>query len=80
VRYLVRWLPATVSKAPVTMATLSKLAEARQAGYLVAQQAYFSVTPVTKVVFTSPAGKTVTLTGKPLAKLTRQYKYTAAHP
>ena len=80
VRYLVRWLPARVSKAPVTMATLSKLAEAHQAGYLVAQQAYFNVTPVTKVVFTSPAGKTVTLTGKPLAKLTRQYKYTAAHP
>jgi adenosylhomocysteine nucleosidase len=80
VSYLVAHLPAEVSKAPVTMSTLSPLAEARQAGYLVAQQAYFNVTPVTKVVFTSAAGRTVTLTGKPLAKLTRQYKYSAAHP
>jgi adenosylhomocysteine nucleosidase len=80
VSYLVAHLPATVSKAPVTMSTLSKLAEARQAGYLVAQQAYFNVTPVTKVVFTSGAGKTVTLTGKALATLTQQYKYSAAHP
>jgi adenosylhomocysteine nucleosidase len=80
VGYLVAHLPAAVSKAPVTMSTLSKLAEAREAGYLVAQQAYFNVTPVTKVVFTSAAGRTVTLTGEPLAKLTSQYKYSAAHP
>ena len=62
------------------MSTLSGLANARESGYLVAGQAYFNVTPVTKVVFTSAAGKTVTLTGRPLAKLTKEYKYSAAHP
>jgi len=80
VGYLVAHLPAAVTKAPVTMSTLSGLANARESGYLVAGQAYFNVTPVTKVVFTSAAGKTVTLTGRPLAKLTKEYKYSAAHP
>jgi len=80
VEYLVAHLPAKVSKAPVTMANLSKLANAREAGYLVAAQAYFDVTPVSKVIFTTPAGKTVTLTGRSLANLTKQYKYSAAHP
>jgi adenosylhomocysteine nucleosidase len=80
VGYLVAHLPATVSKAPVTMSTLSEIANAREAGYLVANQAYFTATPVTRVDFTSPRGKSVTLTGKPLAKLAREYKYSAAHP
>jgi adenosylhomocysteine nucleosidase len=80
VEYLVARLPATFSKAPVTMANLSPLANAREAGYLVAGQAYFNVTPVSKVIYTSAAGKTVTLTGKFLANLTKEYKYGAAHP
>jgi adenosylhomocysteine nucleosidase len=80
VEYLVARLPATVSKAPVTMSTLSPIAQAREAGYLVADQAYFGVTPVTKVIYTTPAGKTVTLTGKSLASLTKEYKYGAARP
>jgi len=80
VEYLVARLPAAVSKASVTMANLSPLANARQAGYLVAGQAYFDVTPVTKVIYTSAAGRSVTLTGKSLAKLTKEYKYGAAHP
>jgi adenosylhomocysteine nucleosidase len=80
VEYLVARLPVAVSKAPVTMANLSPVANAREAGYLVAGQAYFSVTPVTKVIYTSRAGKTVTLSGKSLAKLTKEYKYSAAHP
>jgi len=46
----------------------------------VANQAYFTATPVTRVDFTSPRGKSVTLTGGTLAKLTKEYKYSAAHP
>jgi adenosylhomocysteine nucleosidase len=80
VKYLVDRLPTTVSKAPVTMSTLSPLANARQAGYLVAGQAYFGVTPVTKVVYTAAGGKQVTLTGPALSGLTKEYSYNAAHP
>jgi adenosylhomocysteine nucleosidase len=78
VKYLVDRLPARVSKAPVTMSTLSPLANARQAGYLVAGQAYFDVTPVTKVVYTNARGKTTTLTGGALSRLTKEYTYGAA--
>jgi adenosylhomocysteine nucleosidase len=77
-KYLVDRLPGNVSKAPVTMSTLSPLANARQAGYLVAGQAYFDVTPVTKVTYTNASGKSVTLTGSALAKLEREYEYGAA--
>jgi len=80
VGYLVARLPATVAAAPVTMSTLSAIANAREAGYLVANQAYFTATPVTKVDFTSPRGKSVTLTGGTLAKLAKEYTYGAARP
>jgi hypothetical protein len=62
------------------MDDLSRLANARQAGYLVASQAYFTVSPVTKVVYDSASGKTVTLTGSGLAKLIKEYAYGAARP
>jgi adenosylhomocysteine nucleosidase len=78
--YLVGRLPGGLSKAPVTMSTLSPLANAREAGYLVARQAYFNVTPVTKVVYTAASGKQVTLTSSALTKLTNEYKFSAAHP
>jgi adenosylhomocysteine nucleosidase len=78
VKYLVNKLPARVSKAPVAMSTLSPLANARQAGYLVAGQAYFNVTPVTKVVYANAQGKNVTLSGSALSKLTKEYTYGAA--
>jgi adenosylhomocysteine nucleosidase len=77
---MVAHLPVEVSKAPVTMDDLSRLANARQAGYLVASQAYFTVSPVTKVVYDSASGKTVTLTGSGLAKLIKEYAYGAARP
>ena len=80
VSYLVSRLPASVSAAPVTMGNLSPLTNARQAGYLVADQAYFSVTPVTKVLYTAADGTHVTLTGAALARLTQEYTYAAAHP
>ena len=80
VKYLIAHLPAKVDTAPVTISDLSALANARLAGYLVASQAYFSVTPVTKVVYTDANGKTVTLTGRSLVKIAREYTYRAAHP
>jgi adenosylhomocysteine nucleosidase len=52
----------------------------KSAGYLVAGQAYFDVTPVTKVVYTAASGKQVTLTDRALSNLTKEYKYNAAHP
>jgi hypothetical protein len=73
-------LPSKFSSASVTMSTLSPLANAREAGYLVAGQAYFGVTPVTKVTYTNASGKSVTLTGSALTKLTQEYTYSAAHP
>jgi adenosylhomocysteine nucleosidase len=80
VSYLVGRLPASVDSAPITMSDLSPIANARQAGYLVANQAYFGVTPVTQVVYSNAQGAQVTLTGSSLAKLTSQYTYAAAHP
>jgi adenosylhomocysteine nucleosidase len=80
VSYLVDRLPATVTSAPITMSDLSPLANARQAGYLVADQAYFGVTPVTEVVYSTTSGAQVTLTGSSLAKLTSEYTYSAANP
>lgn len=80
VAYLVGHLSATVSTAPADMHTLSGLANASQAGYLVADRAYFDVTPVTKVVYTTANGDSVTLAGAALAKLTQQYAYGAARP
>jgi hypothetical protein len=62
------------------MAGLSPLANAREAGYLVASEAYFNVTPVTKVTYAGAGGKTVTLTGGALTRLIREYTYAAAHP
>jgi adenosylhomocysteine nucleosidase len=77
---LITRLPAEVSQAPVTISDLTPVANARQAGYLVAARAYFGVTPVTKVVYTAAGGQKVTLTGASLAKLAREYRYGAAHP
>lgn len=80
VAYLVGHLSGVVGTAPVDMHTLSGLANASQAGYLVADKAYFDVTPVTKVVYTAANGDSVTLAGAALAKLTQQYAYGAARP
>lgn len=79
VGYMVARLPAVVSKTPVTTGDLSSLANARQAGYLVASRAYFTVSPVTKVSY-ARGGATVTLTGSSLRRLTKEYAYGAAHP
>jgi adenosylhomocysteine nucleosidase len=71
-------LPPTVTKAPVTFAELSPETNARTAGYLIANQAWYSVGPVSKVTFKAVDGKTETLTGPALAKLKREYTYGAS--
>ncbi len=76
VAYLVDQLPATISTAPATLADLSPQANANQAGYLIADQAYFSITPVSKVVYTQ-IGQQTTLSGPALAKLESEYTYAA---
>jgi adenosylhomocysteine nucleosidase len=76
VQAIVAALPATVAKAPETMAELSPQANARRAGYLIADKAYFSVSPVSKVVVPHGAS-TETITGNRLKALTREYTYAA---
>jgi adenosylhomocysteine nucleosidase len=78
VRYLVSHLgTAPISKAPETLADLSPLANASQAGYLIAKQAYFKVSAVSKVVYANTAGKSVTLKGSALRGLAHEYTYGA---
>ncbi|MBR7833085.1 hypothetical protein KDL01_07410 [Actinospica durhamensis] len=72
-RYIVTHLPARVDPAPTTIADLSPVANAHMAGYLIADQAYYNVTPVTNVTYTDGAGTTHTLTGSSLAALQKQY-------
>jgi nucleoside phosphorylase len=43
-------------------------------------EAYFNVSPVTKVTYSASGGKTVTLTGASLARLAKEYTYGAARP
>lgn len=78
VKAIVTALPATVSKAPETTAELSPQANARRAGYLIADKAYFGVSPVSKVVVPHGA-HTETITGARLRALTREYTYAAGH-
>ena len=76
VRAIIAALPATVSRAPETMTELSAQANAHRAGYLIADRAYFSVSPVSRVVVRHGA-VTRTLTGSRLRALTREYTYAA---
>lgn len=77
VAYLVAHMPATVSKEPTTLSELSSYANAVKAGYLVAKRAYFTVSSVPKVVYVNAKGRTVTLTGRALRNLEREYSYKA---
>ena len=78
--YLVSHLPASISKNPTSLADLSQVANARQAGYLVANQAAYSVSPVTEVSYTDQNGGTHALSGPALVKLEQEYRPGAAHP
>jgi hypothetical protein len=49
------------------------------ADYLIAKRAYYKVSSVPKVIYVGRAGHTVTLTGRALAKLEKEYTYTAGH-
>ncbi len=75
--YIIENLPAVVSTAPTTLAELNPKSNAVLAGYLIAKQAYFDVTPVTKIVYVNSSGQTVTLTGAALASLESEYTYAA---
>jgi adenosylhomocysteine nucleosidase len=78
VRYLVSHLgTGAISKAPETLSELSPLANAVKAGYLIAKQAYFKVSAVSKVVYANTAGKSVTLKGSALRSLAHEYTYAA---
>lgn len=77
VRNLVEHLPATIDKAPETVAELSPMANAVHAGYLIATSAYYHVSSVSKVVYANRAGKSSTLKGAALHRLAHEYTYGA---
>jgi adenosylhomocysteine nucleosidase len=79
VRYVVAHLPAHISTAPSTFRDLSPETNAKTAGYLIGDRAYFRIGPVTKVTYTVH-GKPHTLSGAALAKLEREYTYGASNP
>jgi adenosylhomocysteine nucleosidase len=76
VKYLIEHLPAKISKAPETLSELSPPANARRAGYLISDRAYYKVGAVTKVVYAT-RGKKHTLSGAALKKLASEYTYAA---
>lgn len=78
VAFLIARIPMKVARVPVTVRDLSLIANARRAGYLIADKAFFHLGPVTKVTFTSH-GTTKTLTGASLATLKAQYSYRAGY-
>ncbi|HXY42786.1 MAG TPA: 5'-methylthioadenosine/S-adenosylhomocysteine nucleosidase, partial [Acidimicrobiales bacterium] len=76
--YVVEHLPATISKQPTTFADLSPGTNARVAGYVIANQAWYSIGPVSKVTYVATNGKVKTLAGAPLRKLEKEYTYGAS--
>ncbi|MFG2196116.1 hypothetical protein [Streptomyces sp. NPDC048639] len=74
---IVRHLPARVGRAPVRMTDLSPTANARKAGYLIADQVRYDVGPVTEVTYTGPHGRT-RLSERALSTLRRPYQRDAA--
>ena len=72
-QYIVTHLPAHLDATPTTIADLSPIANARVAGYLIANQAYYNVTPVTNVTYTDHNGTSHTLSGSSLAALQKEY-------
>lgn len=67
-------LPARVNRAPVRFSDLSAASNARAAGYLIADQAYYRVGAVTKVTYTDQRRGTRTLSGAALARLRLAYR------
>ena len=77
VAFLLARLPTKVDRAPIALRDLSPIANARRAGYLIADKVFFHLGPVTKVTFISHR-RTKTLTGAALAALAAQYSYKAS--
>ena len=77
VKSIVAGLPATVSETPITLSELSPQANARRAGYLIADKAYFTVSPVDKVIAAVGSAKPAPLSAARLAALKREYTYAA---
>jgi len=76
--YVVDHLAAKISAKPVVFTDLSPETNARTAGYVVAEQAWYSVGPVTKVTYVASNGKTKTLVGAALNKLKQEYSFSAS--
>ena len=76
--YVVDHLPAMISRQPTILADLSPETNARTAGYVIAQQAWYGIGPVTKVTYVAQNGKTKTLTGAALKALEKEYSFGAS--
>jgi adenosylhomocysteine nucleosidase len=71
-------LPATVARAPVAFGDLSRASNARRAGYLIADEAFFTVSRVSKVSYTDRQGKQRNLSRAALRRLRARYRSGAA--
>ncbi|GGP19627.1 hypothetical protein GCM10007981_04070 [Thermocladium modestius] len=63
--YVVTHFPSSDLDTPATPSILSPLSNAAMHGYIVAERAYYNVTPVTEVQYMASNGSTVTTTGWP---------------
>jgi adenosylhomocysteine nucleosidase len=74
--HIVENLPSgAVSEAPATFSDLSPASNAAQAGYIVASQADYTVSPVGAVTYTNQQGVTQTIPNFQFSRLGAEYRY-----
>jgi adenosylhomocysteine nucleosidase len=79
--HIVESLPGgAVSEAPATFSELSPASNAAQAGYIVASQADYTVSPVGAVTYTSQQGATQTIPNFQDSQLGAEYRYPSTPP
>ncbi|HEY0277131.1 MAG TPA: hypothetical protein VGC32_02565 [Solirubrobacterales bacterium] len=71
-------LPDRIARAPERFGELSPLSNARRAGYLVADKAFYGVGPVRRVAYTAPDGHRHVIAGAALTRLRAAYGPEAA--
>jgi adenosylhomocysteine nucleosidase len=79
--HIVENLPSgAVSEAPATFSDLSPASNAAQAGYIVASQADYTVSPVGAVTYTNQQGVTQTIPNFQYSRLGAEYRYPRTPP
>jgi adenosylhomocysteine nucleosidase len=79
--HIVENLPSgAVSEAPAAFSDLSPASNAAQAGYIVASQADYTVSPVGAVTYTNQQGVTQTIPNFQFSRLGAEYRYPSRPP